>query len=209
MTRGARIEQAVQLRWSGEVDAGNKILEELNLNERSEEFVPLFYRSFWKRDYQECRRLLAEAAKYPDLERDRWEKELKLAFVTKIPGPKEAALEAEKQLEERLRHPGSRDDEGELIDTLSCVKFILGKNEEAVRLCEQSMEKHPLSEDALVNRARVKWLAYAYIYAGDHERASQELRKTRADPIRGILWGAQVRSQSSTSSARTHASTKS
>ena len=177
MTRGARIEQAVQLRWSGEVDAGNKILEELNLNERSEEFVPLFYRSFWKRDYQECRRLLAEAARYPDLERDRWEKELKLAFVTKTPGPKEAALEAEKQLEERLRHPGSRDDEGELIDTLSCVKFILGKNEEAVRLCEQSMEKHPLSEDALVNRARVKWLAYAYIYAGDHERALQSFAK--------------------------------
>jgi len=177
MTRGARMEEAVQLRWSGEVDAGNKILEELNLNERSEEFVPLFYRSFWKRDYQECRRLLAEAAKYPDLERDRWEKELKLAFVTKTPGPKEAALEAEKQLEERLRHPGSRDDEGELTDTLSCVKFILGKNEEAVRLCEQSMEKHPLSEDALVNRARVKWLAYAYIYAGDDERALQSFAK--------------------------------
>jgi len=102
---------------------------------------------------------------------------LKLAFVTKIPGPKEAALEAEKQLEERLRHPGSRDDEGELTDTLSCVKFILGKNEEAVRLCEQSMEKHPLSEDALVNRARVKWLAYAYIYAGDDDRALQSFAK--------------------------------
>jgi len=177
LTRGARMEEAVQLRWSGEVDAGNKILEELNLNERSEEFVPLFYRSFWKRDYQECRRLLAEAAKYPDLERDRWEKELKLAFVTKTPGPKEAALEAEKQLEERLRHPGSRDDEGELTDTLSCVKFILGKKEEAVRLCEQSVEKHPVSEDALENGDRVKWLAYAYIYAGDHERALQSFAK--------------------------------
>ena len=109
MTRGARLEEAIQLRWRGEVDAGNKLMETLNLNERSEEFVPLFYRSFWKRDYRECRRLLAEAAKYPDLERDRWEKELKLAFVTKTPGPKQAALEAEKQLEERLRHSAIRD----------------------------------------------------------------------------------------------------
>jgi TolB-like protein/class 3 adenylate cyclase/Flp pilus assembly protein TadD len=176
MIRGARIEQAVQLRWSGEVDAGDKILEELNLDVRSD-FAPLFYRSFWKRDYQECRRLLAEAAKYPDLERDRWEKELKLAFVTKTPGPKQAALEAEKQLEERLRRPSNRDDEGELTDTLSCVKFILGKKDEAVRLCEQSVEKHPLSEDALANTARVKWLAYAYIYAGDHERALQSFAK--------------------------------
>jgi tetratricopeptide (TPR) repeat protein len=177
MTRGARIEQAIQLRWSGEVDAGNKLMETLNLDERSEEFVMLFYRSFWKRDYQECRRLLAEAAKKPDLERDRWEKELKLAFVTKTPGPKEAALEVEKQLEERLRHPSSRDDQGELTDTLSCVKFILGKKQEALRLCEQSVEKHPLSEDALVNGDRVKWLAYAYIYAGDDERALQSFAK--------------------------------
>jgi TolB-like protein len=188
MTRGARMEEAVQLRWSGEVDAGNKILEELNLNERSEEFVPLFYRSFWKRDYQECRRLLAEAAKHPDLERDRWEKELKLAFATKTPGPKEAALEAEKQLEERLRHPGKRDDEGELTDTLSCVKFILGKKEEAVRLCEQSVEKHPVSEDALTNRARVKWLAYGYIYAGEDERALQSFAKLVQIPF-GEFYG--------------------
>ena len=176
MARGARIEQAVQLRWSGEVDAGDKILEELNLDVRSD-FAPLFYRSFWKRDYQECRGLLAEAAKNPELERDRWEKELKLAFATKTPGPKDAALETEKQLEERLRHPSSRDDQGELTDTLSCVKFILGKKQEALRLCEQSVEKHPLSEDALENGARVKWLAYAYIYAGDDERALQSFAK--------------------------------
>jgi TolB-like protein/class 3 adenylate cyclase len=176
MARGARIEQAVQLRWSGEVDAGDKILEELNLDVRSD-FAPLFYRSFWKRDYKECRGLLAEAAKNPELERDRWEKELKLAFATKTPGPKDAALETEKQLEERLRHPSSRDDQGELTDTLSCVKFILGKKQEALRLCEQSVEKHPLSEDALENGARVKWLAYAYIYAGDDERALQSFAK--------------------------------
>jgi TolB-like protein len=176
LTREARLEEALSLRQRGEVDAGNKLMETLNLDVRSGELFMLFYRSFWKRDYQECRRLLAEAAKNPDLERDRWEKELKLAFVTKTPGPKEAALEAEKQLEERLRHPVIRD-EGGLTDTLSCVKFILGKKEEAVRLCEQSVEKHPLSEDALENGARVKWLAYAYIYAGDHERALQSFAK--------------------------------
>ena len=187
MTRGARLEEAISLRQRGEVDAGNKLIETLNLDVRTG-FVPLFYRSFWKRDYQECRRLLAEAAKYPDLERDRWEKELKLAFVTKTPGPKQAAQEAEKQLEERLRHPSSRDEEGELTDTLSCVKFILGKKEEAVRLCEQSVEKHPVSEDALVNGDRVKWLAYAYIYAGDHERALQSFAKLVQIP-RGEFYG--------------------
>jgi tetratricopeptide (TPR) repeat protein len=192
MARGARIEEAVQLRWSGEVDAGDKILEELNLDVRSD-FAPLFYRSFWKRDYQECRRLLAEAAKYPELERDRWEKELKLAFVTKTPGPKQAALEAEKQLEERLRHPSSRDDQGELTDTLSCVKFILGKKQEALRLCEQSVEKHPLSEDALVNGAPSEVAGLRLYLRGRRRARVAELRKTRADPIWGILWGAQVR----------------
>jgi TolB-like protein/class 3 adenylate cyclase len=186
MTRGARLEQAVQLRWCGEVEAGNKLMETLDLDVRTG-FVPLFYRSFWKRDYQECRRLLAEAAKYPDLEPDRWEKELKLAFATKTPGPKQAALEAEKQLEERLRHASSHD-EGELTDTLSCVKFILGKKEEAVRLCEQSVEKHPLSEDALANGDRVKWLAYAYLYAGDQERALQSFAKLVQTP-RGEYYG--------------------
>jgi tetratricopeptide (TPR) repeat protein len=187
LTRQARVEEMVSLRQRGEVDAGNKLMETLNLDARTG-FVPLFYRSFWKRDYQECQRLLAEAAKYPDLEPDRWEKELKLAFVTKTPGPKEAALEAEKQLEERLRHPGSRDDEGELTDTLSCVKFILGKKEEAVRLREQSVEKHPVSEDALMNTDRVKWLAYAYIYAGDHERALQSFAKLVQIPF-GEFYG--------------------
>ena len=176
LARQARLEEMVSLRQRGEVDAGNKLMETFNLDVRTG-FVPLFYRSFWKRDYQECRRLLAEAAKYPDLEPDRWEKELKLAFVTKTPGPKEAALEAKTQLEERLRHPVIRDDEGTLTDTLSCMKFILGKKEEAVRLREQSVEKHPLSEDALANSDRVKWLAYAYIYAGDHQRALQSFAK--------------------------------
>jgi TolB-like protein/class 3 adenylate cyclase len=187
LTRPARLEEAISLRQRGEVDVGNKLMETLNLDVRTG-FVPLFYCSFWKRDYQECRRLLAEAAKYPDLERDRWEKELKLGFVTKTPGPKQAALEAEKQLEERLRHPSNRDDEGELTDTLSCVKFILGKKDEAVRLCEQSVEKHPVSEDALVNGERVKWLAFAYIYAGDHERAFQSFAKLVEIPF-GEFYG--------------------
>jgi TolB-like protein/class 3 adenylate cyclase len=181
MTRGARVEEMVSLRLRGEVDAGNKLMETFNLDVRTG-FTPLFYRSFWKRDYPECRRLLAEAAKYKDIERDRWEKELKLAFVTKTPGPKQAALEAENQLEERLQH-AVLNDEGALTDTLSCVKFILGKKEEAVRLCEQSVEKHPVSEDALVNRQRVKWLAYAYIYAGDHERALQSFAKLVQTPF--------------------------
>ncbi|PYK71272.1 MAG: hypothetical protein DME42_11065 [Verrucomicrobia bacterium] len=88
------------------------------------------------------------------------------------------------------------------------MKFILGKKEEAVRLCEQSVEKHPLSEDALANGERVKWLAYAYIYAGDHERALQSFAKLVQIP-RGNIMGRSTTSQSSTSSARTHASTKS
>jgi hypothetical protein len=68
------------------------------------------------------------------------------------------------------------------------VKFILGKKDEAVRLCEQSVEKHPVSEDALVNGERVKWLAFAYIYAGDHERAFQSFAKLVEIPF-GEFYG--------------------
>jgi len=55
-------------------------------------------------------------------------------------------------------------------------------------LCEQSVEKHPVSEDALENGDRVKWLAYAYIYEGDHERALQSFAKLVQIP-RGEYYG--------------------
>ncbi|PZR77419.1 MAG: hypothetical protein DLM52_04500 [Chthoniobacterales bacterium] len=187
MARPARLEEMMSLRLRGEVEAGNQELETLHLDVRTG-FVPLFYRSFWKRDYEECRRLVTEAAKYPDLEGDYWEKELKLAFVTKTSGPKEAALAKEKELEERPRHSAAREDEEAMTDMLACVKFILGKKDEAVRLCEQSVEKHPVSEDALVNGGRVHWLALAYTYAGDKERALQTLAKLVQLP-NGLYYG--------------------
>src|SRR5215212_7212093 len=111
--RIARMEGAISLRFRGDVAAGNKELEALNLQMPSE-FVPLFYMSFWKRDYAECRRLLGEVAKYPELESDRWDKELQLAFVTKAPFDQQAARDAEKRLEERLQQAINRDEEGEL-----------------------------------------------------------------------------------------------
>src|SRR5207253_2747380 len=68
--RIARIEGAISLRLRGDFAAGNKELESLNLQMPSE-FTPLFYMSFWKRDYAECQRLLAQLAKYPELEDER------------------------------------------------------------------------------------------------------------------------------------------
>ena len=45
------------------------------------------------------------AAKYPEVEADRWDKELQLSFVTKFPVDQDAASQAEKQVEERLSRP--------------------------------------------------------------------------------------------------------
>jgi hypothetical protein len=55
--------------------------------------------------------------------------------------------------------------------------MILGKKEEAVHICEDSVEKHPVSEDALGNTGRLNRLAYMYVYAGEHERALQTFLK--------------------------------
>src|SRR3954468_1126186 len=126
MARRARFEEAVSFRQRGEPEKGDKILDELHLDVRTG-FVPLFYRSFWKRDYEECRRLLTEAAKYPELQDDRWHKELQLVFVGEFRAETEAALEAEKELENRLRQPTNRDTEGALVVALCNVKMLLGK----------------------------------------------------------------------------------
>src|SRR5207249_11492398 len=75
--REARTTMADMLALRGEVEAADKEFEALNLDVRKG-FVPLFYGSFWKHDYAECRRLLDEAAKYPELENDRWDLEAKL-----------------------------------------------------------------------------------------------------------------------------------
>jgi tetratricopeptide (TPR) repeat protein len=184
---GARLEGAISLRLRGSVEAGDKEIETLNLPVQTG-FVPLFYRSFWKRNYEECRRLVAEAAKYPDLERDRWEKEARLLIATGASDSKQSAVEAERELEGRLQHPVTRDNEGTLTDTLMCVKFILGKKQEGLRLAQESVEKHPMSEDALTNVQRLQWLAYAYVFAGEHERALESFAKLVQIPL-GIHYG--------------------
>ena len=168
--RFALMEEAVSLRLRGEVAVGTKKLEEIGLTMPAE-FTPLFYISFWKHDYERCQRLLAEAAKYPELESERWDKEVQLVFVAKVPFDQQAAREAEQRLEERLRHLSNREEEGGLIITLSNIKILLGKKAEAIRIAEESIKRHPVSEDALVNTDRLKWLAYIYVYAGEHERA--------------------------------------
>jgi tetratricopeptide (TPR) repeat protein len=175
-TRIARIERAISLRMRGEVAAGNKELESLNL-EMPSAFVPLFYMSFWERDFGECQRLLGQVAKYPEFEDDRWDKELQFVFVTKTPFDEQAARAAEKKLEEHLRQPVHREEEGDLKVALSNVKMILGKKEEAIRISEESVEKHPISEDALANTGRLHRLAYMYLYAGERERALQTFAK--------------------------------
>ena len=172
----------------GDVAAGNKALESLNLQMPSE-FTPLFYINFWKRNYEECRRLLDQLAKYPELEDERWDKEVQLVFVTKAPFDEQAARDAEKKLEERLRQPINREEEGDLKITLSNVKMILGKKEEAIRISEESVKQHPISEDALANTERLHRLAYMYVYAGERERALQTFAQLVRIPGTGANYG--------------------
>jgi TolB-like protein/class 3 adenylate cyclase len=176
--RSVAMEHAVSLRQRGDVEAGNKELEKLNLQIPSE-YVPRFYINFWNHNFEECRKLLPEVAKSPDpeLQDDRWDKELQLFFVTKGSFDRQAALAAEKQLEERLQQSTNLELEESLVVSVSNVKMLLGKKDDAIRLCQKWVEKHPVSDDALVNVQALKRLAYVYLFAGDHERALQMLRK--------------------------------
>ena len=61
--RIATIEHGVSLRLRGDVAAGNQKLESGKL-QMPEDFDPLFYIPFWKRDFEQCRRVLTDAAKY-------------------------------------------------------------------------------------------------------------------------------------------------
>ena len=122
---------------------------------------------------------MVEVAKSPDLELqdDRWDKELQLFFVTKGSFDRQAALDAEKRLEERFRQATNLELEESLVESLSNLKMLLGKKDDAIRLCQKFVEKHPVSEDALVNVEALKRLAYMYLFAGEREQALQMLRK--------------------------------
>ena len=61
--------------------------------------------------------------------------------------------------------------------------MLLGKKEEAIRISEESVEKHPISEDALANTERLHRLAYMYVYAGEHERALQTFAQLVRIPL--------------------------
>jgi tetratricopeptide (TPR) repeat protein len=173
---GASREHAVTLRLRGDVAAGNRQLENAKL-QMPGDFAPLFYIPFWKHEFEQCRRLVTEAAKYSELQDERWDKELQLVFVTKSPFDEQAAREAEKRLEERLARPIHREQQGDLVIALSNVKMLLGKKKEALRIAEESVEQHPISEDAFANLDRLKRLAFMYLYAGENDRALQTFAK--------------------------------
>jgi tetratricopeptide (TPR) repeat protein len=181
--RSAAMEHAMSLRQRGDVAAGNQEFEKLNLQIPSE-YVPRFYINFWNHNFEECRKVLVEVAKSPDpeLQDDRWDKELQLFFVTKGSFDRQAALDAEKRLEERLPQATNLELEESLVVSLSNVKMLLGKKDDAIRLCQKWVEKHPVSEDALVNVEALKRLAYMYLFAGEHEQALQTLLKVVQTP---------------------------
>ncbi|MEY2440505.1 MAG: hypothetical protein QOI34_1890, partial [Verrucomicrobiota bacterium] len=172
LAKSAREEEMLSLRMRGEVEAGNKIMEELAAEGRANP-VMLFHRAFWKRDYEECRKQVGEMAKNRELEDDHWDKELQLGFVIGFSFDQQAAREAEQRIEERLRQPIGRDEEEPLKEQLANLKMLLGKKAEAIRLSEESLAQHPISEDAVVNVGRLHKLAYMYLYAGENERALQ------------------------------------
>jgi len=172
----ALMEHAITLRLRGDVAAGNKQLENGKL-QMPGDFDPLFYIPFWKRDFEQCRGVVTDAAKYSELQDERWDKQLQLTFVTKFPFDENAARDAEKRLEERLAAPTHREQQGDLIIALSNVKMLLGKKEEALQIAEESVQQHPISEDAFANVQRLKRLAFMYLYAGQNDRALQTFAK--------------------------------
>jgi len=181
--RSAAMEHAMSLRQRGDIEAGNKEFEKLNLQIPSE-YIPLFYINFWNHNFEECRKLLVEAAKSPDpeLQDDRWDKEMQLFFVTKGSFDRQAALDAEKRLEERLRQSTNLESEGSLVVLLSNVKMLLGKKDDAIRLCQGWVERHPVSDDALANVEALKRLGYMYLYAGEDNRALETFGKLVQTP---------------------------
>lgn len=170
--KAAGIGIAIGLQWRGELEAADKELDRLNPGVEMA-FEPLFKRAMWKRDFQTGRSLVDEAGKYPPLERQRWEKALQLLFVTKQQPSTETAHEAEKRLDEQRRARPEIDDDPTFIATLTAVKMILGQKAEAIRLAEESVRKHPLSEDTLANGKRLVSLAYLYCCAGERDSAIQ------------------------------------
>ena len=177
------MEHAMSLRQRGDIEAGNKEFEKLNLQIPSE-YIPLFYINFWNHNFEECRKLLVEVAKSPDpeLQDDRWDKELQLFFVTNGSFDRQAALNAEKGLEERLRQTTNPESEESLVVSLSNVKMLLGKKDDAIRLCQKCVEKHPVSDDALINVQALKRLAYMYLYAGERDQALNTFAKLVQTP---------------------------
>ena len=128
---------------------------------------------------------IAEAAKSPDPELQddpHWDMEMPLFFVTKGSFDRQAALDAEKRLEERLRQITNLESEEELVIILSSVKMLLGKKDDAIRLSQGWVEKHPVSDDALANVVALKRLAHTYLFAGEHERALQTLLQVVQTP---------------------------
>ena len=60
--------------------------------------------------------------------------------------------------------------------------MLLGKKDDAIRLSQGWVEKHPVSDDALANVVALKRLAHTYLFAGEHERALQTLLKVVQTP---------------------------
>ncbi|MDB6147825.1 MAG: hypothetical protein JWO45_1489, partial [Spartobacteria bacterium] len=172
LARAARMEEMLSHRMRGDVEAGNKIMDELAAQGQANP-VMLFYRALWKREYEECRRQVGELAKNRELEDDYWDKELQLGFVIGFSFDPQAARAAEQRVEDRLRQPVNREEEVSLKEHLANLKMLLGKKAEAVRLSEESLARHPISEDAVANVRQLSRLAYMYLYAGENERALQ------------------------------------
>jgi TolB-like protein len=184
----AQIEGAISLRLRGDAAEGDKELEHSSLDVHTD-FVPFFYMAMWQRDYAKAGKILEEAGRNQNVDRrDLWEQRLRLALVTKTTVPKEEASLAEKEVEDKLAHTAGGYDDGSLSDTLTCIKFALGKKEEAVRMAEDAVRQNPVTKDALNNVGRLRWLAYAYVFAGDKERAIQTFSELVRVPA-GTFYG--------------------
>jgi hypothetical protein len=60
--------------------------------------------------------------------------------------------------------------------------MLLGKKDDAIRLCQGWVERHPVSDDALANVEALKRLGYMYLYAGEDNRALETFGKLVQTP---------------------------
>jgi len=93
---------------------------------------------------------------------------------------------ARKELGETVRN---QPDYAAAVCALGVVDAVLGHTEDAIREGERAVELTPVSKNAIEGATLVRYLAVIYAWAGDKDRAIQQLAKTTYLPGSHISYG--------------------